>query len=107
MPEDAVLLDAEALPRLVSELRERGYTVVGPTVRDGAIMLSELESAADLPYGWPRSGRGPGSGAPASGVPASPGATHSIAGCVEVVWQNTPPTQTPRTLAVVQQGIVS
>jgi ferredoxin len=52
MPEDAVLLDAEALPRLVSELRERGYTVVGPTVRDGAIMLSELESAADLPYGW-------------------------------------------------------
>ena len=52
MPEKSVLLDAEALPRLVDELRERGYVVIGPTVRDGAIMLAELESAADLPFGW-------------------------------------------------------
>jgi len=52
MPEKPVLLDAEALSRLVGELRERGYTVIGPTVRDGAIMLAELDSAADLPYGW-------------------------------------------------------
>jgi ferredoxin len=49
---EAVLLDVAALPRLFDALRERGYTVAGPTVRDGAIMLAELESAADLPYGW-------------------------------------------------------
>ena len=30
----------------------RGYTVVGPTVRDGAIVYEELESAAELPIGW-------------------------------------------------------
>ncbi|GIF02052.1 4Fe-4S dicluster domain-containing protein [Paractinoplanes rishiriensis] len=47
-----VVLGVAALPRLFDELRERGYTVVGPTVRDGAIMLAELESATDLPYGW-------------------------------------------------------
>ncbi|MEU6973652.1 4Fe-4S dicluster domain-containing protein [Kitasatospora aureofaciens] len=33
-------------------LRARGFTVVGPTVRDGAIVLAELESADQLPYGW-------------------------------------------------------
>jgi len=37
---------------LVEALRARGYTVVGPTVRDGAIVLAELESADALPYGW-------------------------------------------------------
>jgi ferredoxin len=36
---------------LVDALRERGYTVVGPTVRDGAIVLAELTSADALPYG--------------------------------------------------------
>jgi ferredoxin len=37
---------------LVSALTARGYTVIGPTVRDGAIVLAELESADVLPYGW-------------------------------------------------------
>jgi len=45
------LIEAAALPRLFDALRERGYTVVGPTVRDGAIVVAELDSAADLPYG--------------------------------------------------------
>jgi ferredoxin len=30
----------------------RGYTVVGPTVRDQAIVYDELSSSADLPAGW-------------------------------------------------------
>jgi len=47
-----VIVDAGALDLLFEALRERGYTVVGPTVRDGAIMIEELESAASLPYGW-------------------------------------------------------
>jgi ferredoxin len=52
MLDERVLLDAAALPRLFDELRARGYVVVGPTIRDGAVMLAELDSAADLPYGW-------------------------------------------------------
>jgi ferredoxin len=46
-----VLIEAAALPRLFDVLRERGYTIVGPTVRDGAIVVAELDSAAELPYG--------------------------------------------------------
>src|ERR1700755_549282 len=48
----AVILDAEELPALFVALRGRGYTVVGPTVRDGAIVVAELASAAELPFGW-------------------------------------------------------
>ncbi|MEV4702993.1 4Fe-4S dicluster domain-containing protein [Actinoplanes sp. NPDC049316] len=46
------LLDAAALPALFGALEARGYTVMGPTVRDGAIVIAELSSAAELPYGW-------------------------------------------------------
>jgi ferredoxin len=46
------MLDAAGLDRLISILIERGYRVVGPTVRDNAIVLAELESADDLPGGW-------------------------------------------------------
>lgn len=49
---DAVVLDGAGLHRLVDELRGRGYTVVGPTLRDNAIVLAELTSADDLPRGW-------------------------------------------------------
>jgi sulfhydrogenase subunit beta (sulfur reductase) len=41
-----------ALETLVDALRERGYRVLGPTARDGAIVYDELESAAELPIGW-------------------------------------------------------
>ena len=51
VPEAAVIA-ADALPVLFGVLQELGYTVVGPTVRDGAIVLAELGSAAELPYGW-------------------------------------------------------
>ena len=30
----------------------RGFRVLGPTVRDGAIVYDDLDSAADLPVGW-------------------------------------------------------
>src|SRR5690242_15581277 len=45
----AVLTTLEPLIRL---LRSDGYAVVGPTVRDGAIELAEIEQASDLPHGW-------------------------------------------------------
>jgi len=49
---DVAVFDKAALHRLVEVLIERGYRVVGPTLRDNAIVLDELESAADLPRGW-------------------------------------------------------
>jgi sulfhydrogenase subunit beta (sulfur reductase) len=42
----------EALEDLVQALRARGFRVLGPTVRDGAIVYEELESSAQLPIGW-------------------------------------------------------
>lgn len=47
----ALVIEADGLDRLVAVLRERGYRVVGPTVRDGAIVLDEIDSAAALPWG--------------------------------------------------------
>ena len=46
------MIEPAALEALVGALRGRGYRVLGPTVRDGAIVYDELESAADLPIGW-------------------------------------------------------
>ena len=40
------------LDRLFETLRADGRSVIGPTVRDGAIVLAELSKAADLPAGW-------------------------------------------------------
>jgi len=42
----------EDLGRLLRELHKRGYTVVGPTIRQGAIVYDRLESVDDLPRGW-------------------------------------------------------
>ncbi|MGI5133279.1 MULTISPECIES: 4Fe-4S dicluster domain-containing protein [unclassified Streptomyces] len=46
------VLDRDGLDALVRVLRRRGRTVIGPTVRDRAIVLAELDSADDLPHGW-------------------------------------------------------
>jgi sulfhydrogenase subunit beta (sulfur reductase) len=45
-------VELRGLGPLVDALRADGYRVVGPTVRDGAIVLAELASADELPYGW-------------------------------------------------------
>ncbi|MFI0732535.1 4Fe-4S dicluster domain-containing protein [Streptomyces sp. NPDC021225] len=49
---EGAVIGQDGLAALVDVLRARGHTVIGPTVRDGAIVLDELESAAQLPYGW-------------------------------------------------------
>jgi ferredoxin len=46
------VIGPEALQDLVAALRARGFRVVGPTVRDGAIVYDDLDSASDLPIGW-------------------------------------------------------
>src|SRR5262249_26006935 len=42
----------ETLETLVEALRAAGFRVLGPTVRDGAIVYDDLESATELPVGW-------------------------------------------------------
>jgi sulfhydrogenase subunit beta (sulfur reductase) len=46
------VVEPVALDDLIASLRSRGFRVLGPTVRDGAIVYDELERAADLPVGW-------------------------------------------------------
>jgi sulfhydrogenase subunit beta (sulfur reductase) len=46
------LIGAEGLEGLYQSLLAEGYRVSGPAVQDGAIVLSELSSAAELPFGW-------------------------------------------------------
>ena len=48
----SVEIDRAAMSDLVDLLRENGYRVIGPTVREGAIVLADLESADQLPWGW-------------------------------------------------------
>lgn len=45
-------LELPDLSLLHAALRRAGYTVIGPTVRDDAIVLAELDSVEHLPYGW-------------------------------------------------------
>jgi ferredoxin len=46
------VIDRHDLDALFAALTHRGYTIVGPTVRDQAIVYDEIASAADLPVGW-------------------------------------------------------
>ena len=49
---DTAVLEPGALEALVSALHERGYRVLGPMLRDGAIVYDDLEHADQLPVGW-------------------------------------------------------
>ena len=46
------VLDLAGLQSLVDALRERGYTVLGPVVRDGAVVPAPVTSVDELPRGW-------------------------------------------------------
>jgi len=46
------VIEPQVLEVLIGALGERGYRVLGPTVREGAIVYDDLDSAADLPIGW-------------------------------------------------------
>jgi ferredoxin len=45
-------IDLSGLQRLIDVLARRGYTVLGPTVRDGAIVQAPIHDLDDLPRGW-------------------------------------------------------
>ena len=42
----------EEIGKLIEALVRRGYEVIGPVVRDGAIIYDRIEGLADLPAGW-------------------------------------------------------
>ncbi|KAA3614339.1 MAG: sulfite reductase subunit A [Planctomycetota bacterium] len=46
------LLERGAFDQLFQVLQAQGYTIVGPTVREGVILYDELESPDELPIGW-------------------------------------------------------
>jgi ferredoxin len=51
-PSNDLRITLDGLSSLVEALRARGYRVVGPKLRDGAILYDELSSADELPAGW-------------------------------------------------------
>jgi len=48
----AFWVNASHLQNLFETLQGRGFVVLGPTVREGDLLLAEVQSAADLPVGW-------------------------------------------------------
>ena len=46
------ILEIHHLQTLLDVLRKRDYQVVGPTLGEGAIVYSDLDSTAHLPIGW-------------------------------------------------------
>src|ERR1035437_5097875 len=46
------VLESRDFQRLLDVLIKRGYQLLGPTVRDGAIVYDVVESLSDLPAGW-------------------------------------------------------
>ena len=49
---DNVVIEREHLEHLLQSLFSRGYEVIGPTRREGAIVYDHLKSTEDLPAGW-------------------------------------------------------
>lgn len=45
-------IDRGSFPALLAALRSEGYRVLGPTLRDAAIVYDEITTEADLPIGW-------------------------------------------------------
>jgi sulfhydrogenase subunit beta (sulfur reductase) len=46
------VLTSDGVQALLEALRRRGFRVLGPTVRDRAIIYDDIASLADLPRGW-------------------------------------------------------
>jgi hypothetical protein len=47
-----VVVESAHFQHLLDALTQRGYQVVGPTVRDGAIVYEAIDSVDALPMGW-------------------------------------------------------
>jgi sulfhydrogenase subunit beta (sulfur reductase) len=50
--EAGVLISCDGLQALIDALADRGYQVLGPAVRDGAIVYDKIARIQELPAGW-------------------------------------------------------
>ena len=48
----AAVITQEGLAGLIAGLRAQGFRVIGPRLRDQAIVYDDIESVSDLPAGW-------------------------------------------------------
>ena len=46
------VIDVETLQHLFDLLRKQGYRLIGPSIREGAIVYDDVAAVADLPVGW-------------------------------------------------------
>ncbi|MGD9896820.1 MAG: 4Fe-4S dicluster domain-containing protein [Candidatus Methylacidiphilaceae bacterium] len=46
------IIDREGLQALLDALSARGFSVIGPRIRDGAIVYGPVRNLSDLPEGW-------------------------------------------------------
>lgn len=51
-PSGPSLLPTSSFQRLIDTLHDNGYRVVGPTLRDGAVVWDTIRQVSDLPIGW-------------------------------------------------------
>ncbi|MGP8078276.1 MAG: 4Fe-4S dicluster domain-containing protein [Thermoplasmata archaeon] len=49
---DRVTFERGDFPAFLASIRSAGYRIVGPTVRDGAIVYGNIAEVTDLPVGW-------------------------------------------------------
>jgi len=54
-----VVVPKPSLQQVFDNLRASGFSLIGPTVRDGAVVLDEISRLEDLPLGWTAE-QGPG-----------------------------------------------
>jgi sulfhydrogenase subunit beta (sulfur reductase) len=50
--QDRVVFDRVHLDRMVELLARGGYQVIGPKIREGAVVYDEVSSSAEFPVGW-------------------------------------------------------
>ncbi|MBI1861533.1 MAG: sulfite reductase subunit A, partial [Deltaproteobacteria bacterium] len=49
---ETAILSRENFGALFESLNKLGYSIVGPTIKDGAIIYDRLQEVSDLPIGW-------------------------------------------------------
>ncbi len=52
MSEAKAVISVDGLEALIGAIAARGYKVLGPAVRDGALVYDEILGVSDLPAGW-------------------------------------------------------
>src|SRR3954452_17930419 len=52
MSHSQAVITKDGLAALIAALRDDGFRVLGPTLRDDAIVYDDVEAVEDLPIGW-------------------------------------------------------